>query len=195
MIEPKLQARFSRGCAMAAIDYTAAAQQAYFEATEQMLRFWSHALAEQKDPPRSWYRHPDAELPLAAPWLDPRTAFNPASVFQGLASAQARAWQSMMTAPWTLSPAAWPMAYMMMSSGVPQSVAWPTAEANVAAADAAQAATEAVEQAFSSYRSDGGHAVAQIVMLPIKAGLAAAALPFAAAWPGSQMVFGPPFGS
>lgn len=191
MIEPQLQARFSRGCTLAALDYTAAAQQAWFEAAEQMLQFWQQAFSLPAASSRSWYRHPDSQgAAVASAWLSPRSAPGAALVFQGLANAQAKAWQSMMTAPWTLSPAAWPMAFVMMSSGVPQSVAWPAAEANAAAVDAAQAATEAVEQAFSSYRSDGGHAVAQVVMLPIKASLAAvAALPFAAGWPGSQMQF------
>ena len=50
------------------------------------------------------------------------------------------------------------MAFMMMSSGVPHSVAWPTAEANAAVMDAADAATQSIKQVFASYRTDGGHA-------------------------------------
>jgi hypothetical protein len=54
---------------------------------------------------------------------------------------------------------AMPMAFAMISCGVPSGVAWPTAEANMAALDAAQAAKDSVDTAFSSYhRSGGGHA-------------------------------------
>jgi hypothetical protein len=53
---------------------------------------------------------------------------------------------------------AWPMAFMLMASGVPHSVAWPAAEANAAAMDAADAAAVTVRQVFASYQTDGGHA-------------------------------------
>jgi hypothetical protein len=43
--------------------------------------------------------------------------------------------------------------------GVPRAVAMPTAEANIAAMDAAQLATQSIDRAFSSYRSEGGYAV------------------------------------
>lgn len=181
MIDPKLQTRYARGCGMAALDYTAAANQAYFEATSQVIDFWSRALGtdEREAEQRSWYRHPDQGARAAS------------ATFPNLPNpfvAQASAWQAMITAPWTLTPAAWPAAFMMMSGGVPQSVAWPAAEATAAATDAAMAATEAVTNACASYRSDGGHAVAQIVMLPIKTGLAAAgAFPFASAFQSAAM--------
>jgi hypothetical protein len=60
--------------------------------------------------------------------------------------------------PFTGPSAAWPMAFMMMASGVPRAVAMPTAEANVAVMDAADAASASVRKAFSSYHSDSGHA-------------------------------------
>ena len=63
--------------------------------------------------------------------------------------------------PFAATPASWPMAWMFMASGVPSSVAWPAAEANVAAMEAVDVATVGVRQAFSSYRTDGGHASAQ----------------------------------
>ncbi len=69
------------------------------------------------------------------------------------------AWLGMF--PYAAAPAAWPMAFMFMASGVPRSVAWPAAEANVAAMEAVDVATVSVRQAFSSYRTDGGHACAQ----------------------------------
>ncbi len=65
------------------------------------------------------------------------------------------AWLAMF--PFSSPPSAWPMAFMLMSSGVPHAVAWPTAEANAAVMDAADAATQSIKQVFASYRSEGGH--------------------------------------
>jgi hypothetical protein len=62
------------------------------------------------------------------------------------------------TLPFASAPASWPMALMMMSSGVPHTVAWPTAEANAAVLDAADAATQSIKKVFASYHSEGGHA-------------------------------------
>jgi hypothetical protein len=62
------------------------------------------------------------------------------------------------TMPFASAPASWPMAFMMMSSGVPHTVAWPTAEANAAVLDAADAATQSIKKVFASYQSEGGHA-------------------------------------
>lgn len=66
------------------------------------------------------------------------------------------AWLSMF--PFASPPTVWPMAFMMMSSGVPHAVAWPTAEANAAVLDAADAATRSIKKVFASYQTDGGHA-------------------------------------
>lgn len=71
--------------------------------------------------------------------------------------------------PW---PMAWasmqfPLTMMMVSAGVPYSVASPSAKASTAAMDAAQAAREQMEKVYSAYRSDGGHAAAQLVSLPL----------------------------
>lgn len=73
-----------------------------------------------------------------------------------------------MMAWWTfaqsgLSPKAWPMAFGMIASGVPQKVAWPTAAANAAAQEAAQTATRSIDAAFARYHTSTGHASAQIV--------------------------------
>ena len=86
-----------------------------------------------------------ADYPYAWPFAGANAAFT--------------AWLGMF--PTAAPPAAWPMAFMMMASGVPRSVAWPTAEANIAVMDAAEVATVSVQQAFASYRSSGGHAVAR----------------------------------
>ncbi len=66
------------------------------------------------------------------------------------------AWLTMM--PFAAPTAAWPMAYVMMSSGVPHAVAWPTAEANAAVLEAADAATRSIKKVFASYQAEGGHA-------------------------------------
>jgi len=66
------------------------------------------------------------------------------------------AWLSMF--PFAKQSAAWPMAIVMMSSGVPHAVAWPTAEANIAALDAAEAARQSFKQAFASHQAGDGHA-------------------------------------
>jgi hypothetical protein len=60
--------------------------------------------------------------------------------------------------PFTPPTAAWPMAFMMMSSGVPHAVAWPTAEANAAVLDAAELARRSIKGAYASYQTESGHA-------------------------------------
>lgn len=59
-----------------------------------------------------------------------------------------------------------PLTAMLMSSGVPYSVASPSAKAGTYAMDAAEAAREQMQQVYAAYRTDGGHAAAQFVMLP-----------------------------
>jgi hypothetical protein len=66
------------------------------------------------------------------------------------------AWLTMF--PFAQQNAAWPMAVMMMSRGVPHSVAWPAAEANAAVLEAADVATKSIQKAFASYHAEGGHA-------------------------------------
>ena len=65
-------------------------------------------------------------------------------------------WAVMQT-PWTA---------MMVSAGMPYKVASPTAKASTSAMDAAHAARQQMDKMYSAYRSDGGHAAAQIVMMP-----------------------------
>lgn len=59
-----------------------------------------------------------------------------------------------------------PLTAMLMSSGMPYAVASPSAKASTCAMDAADAAREQMEKVYASYRSDGGHAAAQLVTLP-----------------------------
>src|SRR5690606_5022061 len=73
-----------------------------------------------------------------------------------------RAWWGLF--PLEGNPASWPMAYAMMTAGVPRAVALPAAEANVAALDAADAAQTSIDRVFSSYRSDSGFAATPVIV-------------------------------
>jgi hypothetical protein len=173
MLDTRLQERFARRCTDAAFGYTAATTAAYAAFADQVFDFWAGLLTPDRRgapaPQVSWgwpmQMPAPAPRPELAPvpflpftWAAPRSRSAPLdNPFAG-ANAAFSAWLGMF--PYAAPPAAWPMAFMMMASGVPRSVAWPTAEANVAVMDAAEAATVSVQQVLASYRSDGGHAVA-----------------------------------
>jgi hypothetical protein len=70
------------------------------------------------------------------------------------------------TLPFGSAPAAWPMAFMMMSSGVPHAIAWPTAEANAAVLDAADVARQSMQKVLASYQTEGGYAAGGNVWPP-----------------------------
>lgn len=101
---------------------------------------------------------PDFWRPAAVP-----VAFAPA--FPGAAfGGQMPFW------PW---PVAWasmqmPLTVMMVSAGVPYAIASPSAKAGTAVMDAADAAREQMGKIYSAYRSDGGHASAQLAALPFR---------------------------
>lgn len=78
-------------------------------------------------------------------------------------------------------PASWPMAFAMLGAGWPREVAYPAARANLAMTDVAKTATEAVDAAFSSYRTENGYATAQIRMSLDKKAVAVAVAPVGAA--------------
>jgi len=78
-----------------------------------------------------------------------------------LAFSPVAAWWAMF--PLNGNPASWPMAYSLMTAGVPSSVAWPTAEANTAALEAAEVATDALNAAFATYRSESGYAMTTVI--------------------------------
>lgn len=208
MLDTDKQVRFAKSCSDAAFGYAAAATAAYGALAADTLEYWKRTfLPEQPEPePRSWYRHPDAPQPRApaalpmnllprAPFLAafgaapraalPAPAADPMSALMNAWAAAPTAWIDM----WTMerAPVAWPMAFFMMSAGVPRSVALPAAEANAAALDAAKLAGEALQTSFASYRSDSGHAVAHVVYSCARdnprMGLAAMAVPLAATWP------------
>ena len=183
MVDQRLQERFTRHCTDAAVGYATAATAAYATFADQVLSFWASALkpAARQEPQQptfawSWPVPAPQPAPLACnplAWAMPQCYAPPSPYTFGGSSAIANpftamnpfvanpfaAWLGMF--PFAANPAAWPMASMFMASGVPRSVAWPAAEANVAAMEAVDVATVTVRKAFSSYRTDGGHASAQ----------------------------------
>ncbi len=177
--------RIAASSADAAAGYTTAAVAAYVDVASQMLGMWATALDTMMRPaqPKSWYRHPDQHLTGAASMFNPfsfapwalRAAGSTQPFNRSVASMPAFDPVSFWMNAWPLqgNPAAWPMAFAMMGMGISRSVAYPLAQANTAAMNAVKAAGDAVEEGFASYRSDGGHASAQV---RIKSGPASTAL-------------------
>lgn len=176
MLDPALQLRFLDSCTQAALGYATASTAAYARLADQAVANWrmaiEAALPEPAKPePRSWYRHPDSAERAVPPWRRAPSngvgAFWPMPFWPQLASqtGPSDALAMMWSAPWRVDMplAAMPMALWMVALGVPRSVAEPTAKANLAALDAAQTAVATVEQAFANYRSESGHAVAQVI--------------------------------
>lgn len=81
---------------------------------------------------------------------------NPAAMFGPFWNWAATPWAFMQT----------PITAMMMSAGFPYDVASPSAKASTATMDAADAARKQMDNVFSAYRTDGGHAAAQLATLP-----------------------------
>lgn len=184
MVDQHLQERFTRHCTDAAFGYATAATAAYAAFADRVLSFWASALQpsarqEPQQPTFAWSWPVPAPPPAPPPawnpfaWAMPRSyaprspytfggssaIANPFTAMNPFAANPFAAWLGMF--PFAANPAAWPMASMFMASGVPRSVAWPAAEANVAAMEAVDVAAVTVRKAFSSYRTDGGHASAQ----------------------------------
>jgi hypothetical protein len=203
MFDTALQARFAQSCTDAAFGYARATTAAYAALACRTVEFWtathlasSGSGSERRDAMRSSRRHaqvPAVREPWPAPAFDlfklpyPWNAGSNAFA-QHFAFAPAAAWWGMF--PLRGAPECWPAAFALMTVGIPSSVAWPTAEANVAALDAAEAATESLNNAFASYRSESGYAMAQVIS-PRKllaaflmAPLGATMVPWSAFYPG-----------
>lgn len=173
-VDAELSQRFAKSYANAAFGYARAASAAYAALANQTLDFWGQA-ARSVAPDADNDSAPRLQLvtgprPYRSAVTEPRIpAAPPIPDFVRLSNAWAaspmfapvRAWWGMF--PLEGSPASWPMAYAMMTAGVPRAVALPTAEANVAALDAADAASQSIDRAFSAYRSDSGYAVSQVI--------------------------------
>jgi hypothetical protein len=165
----------------AAFGYSQAAINAAYEANALALAVWSQAAQSllpkpvPKDETWEWSgapKRPHSTL-LAAEQEKPRVASNVFAVWSDLMQANRQAWFKGAPSPfawWAWSPqsaipATWPWAYGMIASGVPGSVAWPMAEANVALMEAAKKTAEAAAPVtFPSYQSSGGFASAQVWM-------------------------------
>ena len=167
-VDTELSQRFARSCTTAAFGYARAATAAYAAMASQTLDFWTQAMKrpEQRDDysaaspylvtgPRP-YRSTVSPGPM-----DAAMPFDFTQISSAWASspmlAPMRAWWGLF--PLEGNPASWPMAYAMMTAGVPRAVALPAAEANMAAMDAADAASTSIDRVFASYRTEGGYAV------------------------------------
>lgn len=168
-VDTELSRRFARSYATAAFGYVRAASAAYAALADQTLDFWGQAAragAQADDGrtprlhlvtgPRPYRSAVTVPTPAIPDFVRMSNAWATLPMF-----APVRAWWGMF--PLEGNPASWPMAYAMMTAGVPRAVALPTAEANVAAIDAVDAASTSIDRAFSTYRSESGFAVAQIV--------------------------------
>jgi hypothetical protein len=186
MLDTHQQERFARRCSDAAFGYTSATTAAYAALTEQVFDFWAGMLTPPEKPASTrasaavtpvWgWPGPAKQEPAPFPfpmmpmwpfaWAAPQHATsapkynNPATSYSPF-----EAWFAMF--PFAAPSPAWPMAFMMMSSGVPRNIAWPTAEANVAAMEAAESAAETVQKVFSGYRTEGGHSVVRQSWPPV----------------------------
>lgn len=169
-VDTELSQRFARSCTTAAFGYARAATAAYAAFANQTLDFWAQAA---KGTERNDYRPatpylvtgPRPYRPAMPPApMEAAIPFDFFRISNAWASspmfAPVRAWWGLF--PLEGNPASWPMAYAMMTAGVPRAVALPAAEANVAAMDAAEAASTSIERVFASYRTEGGFAVSQI---------------------------------
>lgn len=167
--DSELSQRFAKSCTTAAFGYARAASAAYTVFATQTIDFWAQSakvgatndfkpstphLVTGPRPYRSAVASSTAGTPMdfvrmANLWAD-------SPMF-----APIRAWWGLF--PLEGNPASWPMAYAMMTAGVPRAVALPAAEANMAAMDAADAASTSINRAFSSYQSESGFAVSRIL--------------------------------
>lgn len=160
MIDMRSQRRSREALAKTAADTATTAFAAYADMTTRSLELWTTMF-------KAW----------SACWPEPGRMSTRAS--SALPSPFAF-WTSMLQSSRMMGP--YPIAGAMMAAGMPSEAAWPAARAGVAAIDAAAVATRAVDRAFSSYRSSGGHATAQIVIAPPVAQFAALATPLSM-WP------------
>ncbi len=176
-------------CTATAMTACAAMTAMSFDCWRQSLEVWSPARPTE----RSWYRKPAfaspaiPAMPMASlpAFMAPPSWYgaNPwSSLYAGASPASwASAWLDMF--PLRGPPASWPFAFAMIASGVPRSVALPTAEANVAVMETAEVMSRPMRSAFASYHGGGGHAVS-ILSAPPSLLLAALALQMSgASWP------------
>jgi len=173
MLDADSQVRFNKSCTEAVVNYMNASGAAYQAMAQQMLQMWGQSVdnlletAQQQTNSRSLApqsysaerRNPMGAAACMMPWAaipngmmnaNPMATLNPFGMPYGVFTPFAP-WLEMMK-PSQFN--AWPMAFGMISVGVPEQVAWPTARANVAALDAFNVAANSVEKALADYRTE-----------------------------------------
>lgn len=170
MFDVDTQVRFNKSCTEAMVNYFNASGAAYQSIAHQMLRMWGQSVdamvegAQQTPPanPMQMFQQASASrsggFDCMMPWAaipnammvgsNPMASFMPfgSTAAYGMYSPFAQ-WMEMMQPK---NSTAWPMAVGMISFGVPEQVAWPTARGNAAALDAFGVASKSVEKALSA---------------------------------------------
>ncbi len=210
MFDADSQVRFNKSCAEAVVNYLNASGAAYQAMAQQMLNMWGQSVDTllETAQPQNGSRFPqpyraERANPIGAaasmmPWAaipnsmmnaNPMASFNALGTPYGMFSPFAP-WLEMMK-PSHYN--AWPMAFGMISVGVPEQVAWPTARANLAAIDAFNVAANSVEKALADYQPDTKPVpVTSVESMPNPLTLAFAVTPFN---PNLLMQFFQPFRS
>ena len=210
MFDTDSQVRFNKSCAEAVVNYLNASGHAYQAMTQQMLNMWGQSVdafldtaqAANGSPAPQRYNaeraNPMGAAACMMPWaavpnnmmnVDPMATFKALGMPYGMFSPFAPWLEMMKPAQYN----AWPMAFGMISVGVPEQVAWPTARANLAAIDAFNVAAHSVEKALADYRPDAKPApVTRVNEIPNPLALAFAVTPFN---PNLLMQFFQPFRS
>lgn len=160
--------------------YLTATNAAYSAMAEEIFSFWNQAfeafLPEPEKPqPKSWYVEPapikstaasaDAAWSRMLPWMRIDVAAKPGGTPLPAADDDPfsmSAWMQAPLASWMelakpQTAMACPMAFAMMSAGIPRAVAWPTARANVAAMDACNVMVQSFQTAMKNQRSSSSH--------------------------------------
>lgn len=181
MLTSTKQVEIAKRSVDAAFLYTQAAINAAYETNSRVIAIWSqvaHTVIHRPEPAdETWEwsgapKRPHSTL-LAAEQVKPQPPLDTFAVWVDLIQANRQNWFKGAPSPfawWAWSPqspmpATWPWAYGMIASGIPSSVAWPMAQANVALIDAAKKTAEvATPVTFPSYQSAGGFASAQVWM-------------------------------
>ncbi|MBU1209916.1 MAG: hypothetical protein KJ587_01425 [Alphaproteobacteria bacterium] len=173
MFDFDTQARFNESCTKAVVNYLNASGAAYQAMTDQMLRAWGQSIdtfVENANSQRSSggmqifqpghtgqygqsgkfdYMLPWAAVPNAIMRANPLASLTPFGAGSGYGMFSPLApWMEMMM---PRNATAWPMAVGMISLGVPEQVAWPTARGNAAAMDAYSVAAKSVEKALTAF--------------------------------------------
>ena len=174
--------RISRGCSEAIVGYATAATAAYTQLACHALDFWCTALSglteelapvspEDAAQPAKAVNYGEPAFGMSAADWNPLSWFDPRR-FEGLwrmdhTTPPLTAMMNMANSvPLRGASTSWGMAQVMIDSGVPRSIAWPAAEANAAALDAADAASNGFRRVVANFHTDSGYATAARSMTP-----------------------------